>query len=359
LLQRISPGLLPAGLLVLVLLGGSVAGCSGSKPTTNSGPNRWARAEAYSARTAGDALLVWKGDSLVVEAYQNGYHPDSAVARHPLFDGSVLLVALGTLAAIDDGGLRPGTRVAEVFPAWQDDPQKSQITVAHLLRGTSGLETSIRATPTPEAVRKAPLVHPPGASFRYGSAGWQLLHAVVAERMPPSYLKERVLNPLGIAGGYWAHTGETLNAAFGAHLTAREWGRIGRLLLRDGTWQDTTLIADLRARITETTAAAPGFGSGVWINAAVDTSHAFLDHLPLHFGHAPLVLTPDGPGGWIYADGPNDLFMAAGGSGQRLYVVPSRDLVVVRLGRADTAWNDAEFLARLLDGRRYSVADRR
>lgn len=57
----------------------------------------------------------------------------------------------------------------------------------------------------------------------------------------------------------------------------------------------------------------------------------------------------------IYADGPSDLFMAAGGSGQRLYVIPARELVVVRVGRADPTWNDAEFLARLLDGRPYSV----
>ena len=55
----------------------------------------------------------------------------------------------------------------------------------------------------------------------------------------------------------------------------------------------------------------------------------------------------DGPEGFIYTDGPDDLLMAAGLFNQRLYVIPSREMVVVRFGRAGPSWNDAEFLARL------------
>ena len=44
---------------------------------------------------------------------------------------------------------------------------------------------------------------------------------------------------------------------------------------------------------------------------------------------------PHFPDGMIYNDGPNDLFMAAGLFNQRLYVVPSRETVVVRFGRPD------------------------
>jgi multidrug efflux pump subunit AcrA (membrane-fusion protein) len=52
----------------------------------------------------------------------------------------------------------------------------------------------------------------------------------------------------------------------------------------------------------------------------------------------------------IDPSGPSDLFMAAGLFNQRLYVLPSQDLVVVRLGRADRSWDDAAFLGRLLRG---------
>ena len=49
--------------------------------------------------------------------------------------------------------------------------------------------------------------------------------------------------------------------------------------------------------------------------------------------------------------GPADLFAAAGFKDQRLYVIPSLDLVIVRLGNGDGSFSDPEFLGRLLRGR--------
>jgi CubicO group peptidase (beta-lactamase class C family) len=53
---------------------------------------------------------------------------------------------------------------------------------------------------------------------------------------------------------------------------------------------------------------------------------------------------------FIYDGAPGSLYMAAGRYNQRLYVMPSRQMVVVRTGRADLTWSDADFLARLLGG---------
>ena len=52
----------------------------------------------------------------------------------------------------------------------------------------------------------------------------------------------------------------------------------------------------------------------------------------------------------ISADLPNDLFLAAGAGKQRLYIIPSLDLVIVRQGR-QARFDDAEFLKRLLIGK--------
>jgi hypothetical protein len=112
------------------------------------------------------------------------------------------------------------------------------------------------------------------------------------------------------------------------------------------------LPAGVLDTLAQPTEASPGYGLTVWLNAAVDTNHAF-------FEHAPRSLQPDGPEGMIYNDGPSDLVMAAGLFNQRLYVIPSREMVVVRFGRPDATWNDAEFLARLLDGRAYEAPARK
>lgn len=49
--------------------------------------------------------------------------------------------------------------------------------------------------------------------------------------------------------------------------------------------------------------------------------------------------------------------MAAGRSDQRFYVIPSEDMMVVCFGKSEGTWVDAEFLARLLDGEEYTLAD--
>ncbi|PSQ88756.1 MAG: hypothetical protein BRD30_06620 [Bacteroidetes bacterium QH_2_63_10] len=128
---------------------------------------------------------------------------------------------------------------------------------------------------------------------------------------------------------------------------------MGRLLLDDGRWNgEQVLPAGLLDSLTAPTPASPGYGLTVWLNAAVDPDYPF-------FEHTPRTLQPDGAQGMIYDEGPNDLFMAAGLFNQRLYVVPSREMVVVRFGRPDPTWNDAEFLARLLDGRDYEAPTRK
>lgn len=344
---------LPA-LTVLLAACALASGCASSRPADTRTPLQMAA--DYSAQKSGTALLVWQDGAWVLEADQDDAPADATTTRHAITDGSVLLWGLVALAMIDDGALTLNAPVAETVSEWADDPQKRTITVADLLHGTSGLETAVRQFhPTDDALAQ-PLVHEPGDAFRYGSTAFQVFSEVVNRTVGGRYLKTRILRPIGIKGGYWSHTDKTIHAADGSHLTPREWARIGRLILQDGRWNGERVLPNLD-RLTEPAEASPGFGLGVWLNTAVALDDPFFDHLPAHFDAFPLVLTPDGPSGWIYEEAPNDLFMAAGGGGQRLYVLPSQDLVVVRVGRADASWNDAEFLARLLDGRAYVATE--
>lgn len=351
------------GAVLPVLVGLCLVSAACSTPTASTGDSapdtsaqRLERAARYSAAHAGDALLVWADGHLVLERAQNGYNLDRP---HMLASGTKSFVGVAALAAAADGVLALDERVAETIRTWQDDPQRSSITVRQLLHLTSGLDPGgAGRAPTFDGALQVPVLDPPGTTFRYGPTAFQVFGALLQRKLggedPRRYIERRLFDPLEIQAGGWAYVdGQDPQLAGGARLRARDWLRFGRLLLNNGQWNGTSVVPPSSLDVlVRPTAASPGYGLTVWLNAAVDTSSAF-------FEHAPRTLHPDGPQGMIYNDGPRDLYMAAGLFNQRLYVIPSRNMVVVRLGRADPTWSDAEFLARLLDGRPYQATARK
>src|SRR6185436_11308033 len=87
---------------------------------------------------------------------------------------------------------------------------------------------------------RAPIVASPGSSFIYGPAALQVFHAVLKEKLrgesPTRYLERRVLNRLGLGSQRYLKdsAGNPLLAA-GWKLSARQWAKIGELVLRDGS----------------------------------------------------------------------------------------------------------------------------
>lgn len=354
--RRPFPQRRPRCLVVALVLPAALAlagGCAGSNPAGSDPPasappapeaGPLEMAKAYAAERSGDALLVWQRGDLVVEDYTNGHR---AGDPHRLASGTKTFAGAMALAAAEDGLLALDEPVAASVPAWGEDPQKAKATLRHLLQLTSGIETGIGRAPSFEAALEKPLVHAPGEGFRYGPVAFQAFGAVLQRKLdgeaPEAYLQRRILEPIG-ATATWARAGDDVNLGAGARMTARSWLRFGRLLLGNGTFEGRAVLSgDVLEPLTAPTSAAPGYGLSVWLNAPVDPGASFFDHTPPD-------LAPDGPAGMIYAEGPNDLFMAAGLGNQRLYVIPSREMVVVRFGRRDPSWHDGEFLARLLDG---------
>ncbi|WP_103018843.1 serine hydrolase domain-containing protein [Salinibacter altiplanensis] len=356
--------------IAIVLLGATgwaaSAGCASSDQSTQPQPSRLEQAKAYSAKKAGDALLVWKGGDLVLEAYQNGYDPEQP---HILTEVSALFPALTALTLVDNSLLALDEPVARVVEGWRSSPQKSKVTLSHLLHRTSGLKqygVGQGTVPAYEKALTAPIVEGPGEKFRFGYADAQALGAVL-ERTDGKrpMMKERLFLPLGIPGGRWlwvSQNSESETSAGspqarslsvrlydGAHLTARHLGRVGRMLLQDGQWKGKTIIENL-APLTEPTPASPGYGAGVWLNVPLDSIPSaqferFWSQVP-----ESILLTHDEKR-LIYDGAPPQMYMAAGRYNQRLYVLSSKEMVIVRLGRADRTWSDAEFLTRLLGGK--------
>ena len=351
-------------LLALLLL--LVGGCAGTKETTVERRDRLEMARAYSAETSGDALLVWIEGELVLEDYPNGYDPEKP---HMLTEASMLFPSLAALVAAGDGRLRLEEPVSQTITEWEGDPRKAEITVSELLHLTAGFEAgSYRSVTVYEEAIAAPLAYEPGSAFRYGPVAYQVFGAVMERKSAESgwggWMQSKLFEPLGIPGGRWllADPSEASHLSAGteahpaprlfdgSHLTPEQLGRVGLLLINGGRWNGTTLIQDVSV-LTEPTTAGPGFGLGVWLNIGRESERgsnaAFFERVPEE------IFLPDYDR-LIYGGAPPDLYMAAGRYNQRLYVVPSADMAVVRLGRANVTWNDAEFLARLLHGQTLS-----
>jgi CubicO group peptidase (beta-lactamase class C family) len=319
-------------------------------------------ASNYSTRKAGDALLVWKDSTLIYENYHNGFNPSTT---HPLYDATTLLSGLVAISAIDDGLIKLNEPVSNIISAWKDDPQKSKITVSQLLHLTSGIKADdYQSTPTYHQALKNPIVYPPGKQFFYGPASYQVFGGMMTRNMGIDYpLKKQILLPIGVPGARWLIVGEksynpsqgnpvTIRSFDGAQLTARELGHIGILLLHKGHWKGRTILKNVDLLTKPTTEGPSGYGLGVWLNNLREPNDSY-QSFSLNTPAFRITLKRSANQKKLIYDGaPSDLFMAAGRKNQRLYVIPSKKLVIVRFGGPSPSWNDAEFLARLLEGKR-------
>lgn len=301
-------------------------------------------AARYSAEREGDAVLVFRHDSLVLEDYQNGY---DGSAPHALASGTKTFTCVLAGLGQADSLLDLDEPVARTLVEFRADSLKARVTIRQLLSLTSGLEPELSAPWNGEyaAATRLPMVARAGERFAYGAASFhvfgELMHRKLAGEDVVAYLQRRIFAPLGIVVPYWARDrAGRPHLASGVAMTARDWGRFGLLLLDRGRWRGRQLVpAAAIAQCHRSSAANPGYGMGVWLNAPVPT------------GPPPPGVRRAGPEDRriLAPDLPQDLYLAAGTAGQRLYVLPTPGLVVVRLGHnRGPEFKDDVFLRTLL-----------
>ena len=326
------------------------------------------RAVAYAIRTEGQAVLVMHDGKIVFESYMSG---GSATQRQLLASGSKSFVGVATLAAVRDKLVTLDQRVADVVTEWRADTLKSRVTIRQLLSLESGIEPGNPGTGCggPRATWNdaiaASAVFAPGTHFAYGPFPFISTGALL-ERLLPSetfeaYLKRTILAPLHIDVEWRAKCADGKpQLAGGAAMTARDWGTFGEFIRRGGVTPPaigtTRLLADsLVQQLFVPSHSNSSYGMSWWLRGATiesqpalgpntevaDNSARPLRRLLAQRDRGPAVV-PD----WI----PKDLVMAAGAGKQRLYIMRSRGLVVVRLGRllGGQSFRDTEFLQTLL-----------
>jgi CubicO group peptidase (beta-lactamase class C family) len=254
---------------------------------------------------------------------------------------------------VDDGLLSLEAPASQWLPAWRGDASRGAVTLRQLLDFTSGLEPAFELHQDGFKDRDAvavskPLVAKPGRAFIYGPCGMQVFHAGLAAALqarhetPVYYLEHQVLRPLRLGPQRYAAdaSGKPLLAS-GFMLTAREWLRMGQLMLRQGRG---VVPASLYAELVRGSRANAAYGMGIWNNRAASGGAAREVDVEAMLHRK----WPDQTwaGACLCTSAPADLLACIGSHGQRLYVVPSQGLVIVRLAQGGS-FNDAAFLRRL------------
>jgi hypothetical protein len=280
----------------------------------------------------------------VAERYAPGFD-----ASMPLIGWSMAKAATNALVGmrVKDGAINLDDTA--LLPEWRaaDDPRRA-ITLNELMRMTSGLAFQedygsdlsdvaqmlfVQGDASGFAA-SMPLAHRPGTKWSYSSGTTNIIAGVLRETFASErdYLRfpqDRLFAPLGMASAVFAPdaAGTFVGSSF-LYASARDWARLGLFFLRDGVWLGNRLLpAGWLAYSLTPTKLSPDdeYGAQMWLK------------LPLSPGRGEPPMPADG-------------YYLLGYQGQAVAILPSRDLVIVRLGLTPDGgdWDTARNLAPLV-----------
>lgn len=334
--------ILAAGMVVLTSAYGdvSVASC--------------AAAQKYSVAHQGLSLLVIQDGHILHESYAHGDDQDRVAS---IFSGTKGFWCLAAIAAQQDGLLDLDEPVKNTITEWDDKPDKQNITIRNLLNFTAGIEPvfALHGKRIPDRNRYSialRAVAPPGQTFMYGPSQLQIFSDVLRRKLLrrqltlQGYLQRRILSPLGIYGVDFREdeVGHPLLAS-GFKLSCRQWAQLGILILNDGKYGHRQIVpSGMLEELFRGSRANPMFGMGFWINRTASDGASEIDvekelDIPWQREYWQHVC--------LCRDAPRDLIAAIGSGYQRMFIIPSMDLIIVRQGR-DGPFSDATFLRIIL-----------
>lgn len=294
-------------------------------------------AAEYSALKQGISYLVLFKGKVVSEDYPNR---GSATRATELASGTKSFAGVLALCAQEDGLLTLDEKVSVTLSEWRGDSRRD-ITIRQLLNLTSGIPGGQNAlmggrVPSYADAILVKATRTPGKRFQYGPNPFMAFGEVLRRKLTSrnesvmEYMDRRLFRAIDVKHGFWRKDKDgNPHLPSGAHLTARDWAKFGEMVRLDGKG---VLKPGQTAILFQSTSANPSYGLTWWLPASPG-------------------LRPDGFRRWnVSAELPKDILTAGGAGGQRLYVVPSRELVVVRQApvRLKDDFDDATFLAKLL-----------
>ncbi len=298
------------------------------------------------------AVIVIKDSLIVAEKYAEGYD-----ANVPQMGWSMTKSITNALIGILVKEGKLDIHQPAAIKDWHtsdDDPRKN-ITLDHLLRMSTGLEFEEEydkaSTVNQMLWTKAdagkvaysqPLAHPIDSVWNYSSGTTNIISHIIRNQFDDyqdylSFPYNALFDKIGMTNVFFetdangTHVGSSLMYA-----TPRDWARFGLLYLNDGVWNGERILpegwVDYSKTPTPTVKPYDFYGAHWWLNAKQE---------------------PKGDSGFArhWPSVPTDAYYASGFEGQTVMVIPSLDMVIVRLGQTldRGAWDIGEFAANVID----------
>ncbi|RZJ67978.1 MAG: class C beta-lactamase-related serine hydrolase [Flavobacterium sp.] len=264
------------------------------------------------------AVLVIYKDVIIAEKYADGFSKDSK-----LLGWSMTKSITGTLFGILDYQKRLDIGSKAPIPEWKND-KRANITIADLLNMNSGLEWEEDYETISDATKmlflakdmtrvqlEKPALFDPGEHWNYSSGTSNLLSGILRKQFKThqQYLDfwyAALIDRIGMKSMFIETdmSGNFVGSSYG-WATTRDWAKFGLLYLHKGNWNGDRLFDEKWVDfVTKPTKGSNGrYGGHFWLNR-----------------------------GGYFPDAPRDMYSANGFQGQKVFIIPSKDLVIVRLG---------------------------
>jgi CubicO group peptidase (beta-lactamase class C family) len=230
-----------------------------------------------------------------------------------------------------------------LFSEWLED-DRAEISLENMLHMTSGLDFSEVYAPGSDATAMlftthsasdvamaSGLSHDPGQHFYYSSGTTNLLARLINDRLggtqaAVNYLADSFLRPLGLRRMLLEvdPSGIFVSSSY-VYASARDWASLGQLMLNEGTWGAQRLLTEdwvSRAQTPNNSTNDPAYGYQFWLNRG-----------------GPQLRWPALP---------VDAYAMRGNREQTVMIVPSANVVIVRLGWTAGAYPTAQRFAAIL-----------
>jgi len=271
------------------------------------------------------AFLVVYDGKIVGERYAPGFNKNSVLIGWSMTK-SLNAAVIGVL--VKEGKLNPNAPAP--VPEWQHT-NKEKIRLKDILQQSSGLDYTEDYNAPSEATNmlfkrgdmgtfmaKLPLKNEPGTVFNYSSGNANLLSRIIRQTVGDSVYAAFPYKALFHKINMYSlvlepdASGTYVGSSY-SYATARDFARFGLLYYNNGVWNGEQLLPVNWVKETIQPAAAnkqQRYGYQFWLNGVDDKD----------------------PGKRWFPDAPADMYFADGYGGQNIFIIPSKKLIVVRLG---------------------------